>query len=154
MNNQPNRNSNPVQTSNCTAAYLSTNESSMNRRIATFLFALFAAMILSACAIPYPFQGTGSVTVLPKEAVTDLQINSRQDLAQYQATFPAISLVATAPKTVKANGPQISNRQQLAEYQASLPLYVALPSAKSATSSDDTQNSGRQWLADYQVTLR
>jgi hypothetical protein len=151
MNRQPNRNSNANVVRNLThfASELSQKENAMNRRIATVLFALFAALVLNACAAPYPFQGTGSVTVLPKEAapmVSGVQVNDRQQLTEYQASLTAVSLVATAPKTVKASGQQVNDRQQLAEYQASLTVYTA--------PARGLQINDRQALADYQATLR
>ncbi|MBI3960424.1 MAG: hypothetical protein HY328_16545 [Chloroflexi bacterium] len=128
----------------------------MNRRIATVLFVLFAALVLSACAVQNPFQTPGSVTLLPKEAAAPLtagqQINDRQQLAEYQTNMTAYALVATAPKSAtKANGLQINDLQQLAEYQASLPLYTGKPIASVTTVQ---QINDRQQLAEYQATLR
>lgn len=161
MNRQPNRTSNSSAVNvpysafkllhSYAAFYLSPKENPMNRRIATVLFSLFALLILSACAMPSPFQTTGSVTVLPKVAAADMQISDRQQLAEYQANLTAFSLVAVAPKTaVKASGLQINDRQQLAEYQASLPVYVV-----NATRYTGVQQiNDLQELAEYQATLR
>ncbi|HRJ44761.1 MAG TPA: hypothetical protein PL105_22890 [Caldilineaceae bacterium] len=121
MNRQPNRTSSTVRSQTHTAFYLSQKENPMNRRIATVLFSLCTLLILSACAVPSPFQTTGSVTVLPKVAFNDMQINDRQQLAEYQASLSAFSLVTASPKPVaKTSGLQINDRQQLAEYQATL----------------------------------
>ncbi len=157
MNRQPNpNNSHTVRSLNNAAFHVSKKENAMNRRIDTVLFALFAVLILSACAAPYPFQGTGSVTVLPKEAASGLQINDRQQLAEYQANLSDVSLVSTAPKAVKSSGTQINDRQQLAEYQASLSLYSGkMTTAKTIAAETAVQQiADRQELADYQASLR
>jgi len=149
MNRQPNRNHNTARNLTHTASSLSTKEITMNRRITTVLFALVVTFVLTACAVPSPFQTTGSVTVLPKEAASP--INERQQLAEYQASLPVYVALPVSARPV-ASGQQINERQQLAEYQASLPLYVALPvPAKPVTSG--LQINGRQQLADYQATL-
>jgi len=151
MNRQPNLNNNTVRNLIHTASSLSTKEITMNRRIATVLFALIATFVLTACAVPSPFQTTGSVTALPKEAASP--INDRQQLADYQATLPLyVALPVSAKPVAKASGLQINDRQQLADYQATLPLYVAQPvPAKPVTSG--LQINDRQQLADYQATL-
>jgi len=156
MNRQPNSNSHTIRNLKNTALYVSKKENPISRRIATVLFALFAALVLSACAAPYPFQGTGSVTVLPKEAASGLQINDRQQLAEYQASLPDVSLAASAPKAVKSSGTQINDRQQLAEYQASLSLYTGkMTTAKTIAAVTTVQQiADRQELADYQASLR
>jgi len=153
MNSQ--RNLNTVRSLIRTASYLSPKEKAMNRRIATVLFALLTALVLSACAVPSPFQTTGRVTVLPKEAaplMAGQQINDRQQLTDYQASLPAyVALPVSATPVVKDSELQINARQQLADYQASLPLYVGKKTASTTTAQPMTD---RQWLADYQVTLR
>lgn len=128
----------------------------MNRRIVTVLFALFAALVLSACAVQSPFQTAGSVTVLPSApgpmAVNVTQISDRRQLADYQAGLSSTAPVIAAPKAVAAvNGPQISDRQQLADYQASLPFYSGKTPASVTTVQ---QIANRQQLADYQANLR
>lgn len=140
------------QPSSHTARNLNAKESKMNRRIVTVLFALFAALVLSACAVQSPFQSPGSVTLLPKVAFNEMQINDRQQLAEYQANLTASSLVAVAPKSaVKTSGLQINDRQQLAEYLGSLPVYTGTtPAAVTAV----LQLNDRQALAEYQATLR
>ena len=118
MNSQ--RNLNTVRSLNRTASYLSTKEKAMNRRIATVLFALLTALVLSACAVPSPFQTTGSVTVLPKEAaplMTGPQINNHQQLADYQASLPLYVGEKTASTTTAQ---PMTDRQWLTEYQATL----------------------------------
>ena len=152
MNRQPNLNNNNNNVRNLihTASSLSTKEITMNRRITTVLFALIATFVLTACAVPSPFQTTGSVTVLPKEAASP--INDRQQLADYQATLPLyVALPVSAKPVAKASGLQINDRQQLADYQATLPLYVG----KTTASVTEVQPmTDRQWLAEYQATLR
>ena len=154
MNRQPNpHNSHTVRTLNTAALYVSKKENAMNRHIATVLFALFTALVLSACATPYPFQGTGSVTVLPKEAASELQINDRQQLAEYQASLTAVSLVAAVPKAVAASGVQINNHQQLAEYQANLTAVSLVAATPKTVAASGVQINSRQQLADYQASL-
>lgn len=153
MNRQPNHNSHTVRTLNTAALYVSKKENAMNRRIATVLFALFAALVLSACAMPYPFQTTGSVTVLPKEAASELQISDRQQLAEYQASLIDVPLVAAAPKTVAASGAQVNDRQQLAEYQASLTAVSLVAASPKTVKASGMQINNRQQLADYQASL-
>jgi hypothetical protein len=148
MNRQPNLNNNTARNLTHTASSLSAKEITMNRRITTVLFALVATFVLTACAVPSPFQTTGSVTVLPKEAASP--INDRHQLAEYQASLPLYVALPVA----KASGLQINDRQQLAEYQASLPAYVALPvSAKPAVKDSGLQINDRQQLAEYQASL-
>lgn len=138
-----------------TARNLNAKESKMHRRIVAVLFALFAALVLSACAVQSPFQTAGSVTVLPKiagPAISSPQVNDRQQLADYQASLSSIVPVAAVPKAVAAvNDTQISSRQQLADYQASLPLYTGKTFAAVTTVQ---QIADRQELAEYQATLR
>lgn len=153
MNRQPNLNSQAIRNLSSVATNLSKKENAMNRRIATVLFALFTALVLSACAMPYPFQATGSVTVLPKEAASGMQINDRQQLADYQASLPAISLVAVTPKTAEASGVQINDRQQLTEYQASLTAVSLVSAAPKTVAASGLQINNRQQLAEYQATL-
>ena len=157
MNRQPNsHNSHTARTLNTAALNVSQKENAMNRRIATVLFVLFSALVLSACAVQSPFQTPGSVTVLPKTAgpvITGPQVNDRQQLANYQASLPAVSLVSTALKSVKASGVQINDRQQLADYQASLPAVSLVAAAPKSVAASGVQINGRQQLAEYQASL-
>lgn len=155
MNRQPNHNTAAVR-------ILSTKETTMNRRIATLIAALFAVLVLSACAVESPFQGTGSVTVLPSEPgpmnvrpeSSGIQIVNHQQLADYQANLPAaVGPSVLAYSLTASNGSQIRNRRQLADYQAALPVYVARPVVKVGVAEKETQISSRQALADYQATL-
>ena len=160
MNSQPNSNTTAVRNLTNTTFNLSTKETLMNRRIATVLFTLFAVLILSACAVPSPFQSTGSVTILPKEAAapkvsvaSGLQINDRQQLADYQASLSNFAVIATAPKVSVASGLQINDRQQLAEYQASLSNFAVIATAPKVSAASGLQVNDRQQLADYQASL-
>jgi len=80
-----------------------------------------------------------------------LQINDRQQLAEYQSNLSSYAVVASAPKAMKASGTQINDRQQLADYQASLPLYIGKATAAVTIVQ---QINDRQALADYQASLR
>ena len=154
MNRQPNPDSQTVHSLKHSASYQSQKEKAMNRRIATVLFVLFAALVLSACAAQSPLQTPGSVTLLPKVAgpvVSGPQVNDRQQLADYQAKLNSPAITSTAAKSGKTSGVQIRDRQQLAEYQATLPL--SFDKARPAVTVVQ-QISDRQALADYQASLR
>jgi hypothetical protein len=56
----------------------------------------------------------------PVAAVAEVQINDRQDLAEYQATLP----IFVAQPVAAVAEVQINDRQDLAEYQATLPIFV------------------------------
>ncbi len=179
MNSHPNSHTTAISNLTHTHSHLSTKETAMNsriatvriathriathriatHRIATILVALFVTLVLSACAVPSPFQQTGSVTLLPKEAAAPnangVQVSDRQQLADYQASLGSLSVAPTTTGRSNSTDTQISSRQWLAEYQASLPVSTAdSATARTARYTGIQQIYDRQALADYQATLR